>query len=413
MRSYDSYACNLCGGSLKLDYADLQMPPRESEYQDIGGLIEQSVVGGYESTHLLDLQEYVFSICEPCLRKLFDRMVIAPHTRDLHSDWEDYESDWEDYEEDRARMAWCRFTWDRGENGQRAVGARGMCNMELPCPNTGAWRVYHDDHLTGDVACDVHKDRFARSLGHHTAVPFAALAGHSDKIAAWMRHVVLGEDGAELRVIDVHAGPDGWVKKVRDHRICYWFFLPELLKEWAEALGTVLPEDSFEAIADASLKHYSAVWLPEIPVPVPNHVASDLLAGGMLLLCTREQAAAIVAQHAPEAVRDMIAERHGPEWRKRFGLTPYTIAEQAALDARRDRLFANAEALAPTVTAPGAAVVVAYHQNQRELETACQLLVNAGILDADKVATRGLVDALKDRFEPLGKASTVHPSEPR
>ena len=273
-----------------------------------------------------------------------------------------------------------------------------MCNMELPCPNTGAWRVYHDDHLTGDVACDVHKDRFARSLGHHTAVPFAALAGHSDKIAAWMRHVVLGEDGAELRVIDVHAGPDGWVKKVRDHRICYWFFLPELLKEWAEALGTVLPEDSFEAIADASLKHYSAVWLPEIPVPVPNHVASDLLAGGMLC-CALRVAAAIVAQHAP-SVRDMIAE-HGLN--EEVVRAPH---DRRAGSARRATASSERRSARAYSHRARAAVVVDIIRISASC-TACQLLVNAA--SSTPTFDPRAVDAQRS---PLG-SSTVHPSEPR
>ncbi len=65
--------CNLCGLSCMLGYG---------HHQELGGLIEKTVVGGYESTPgngdgaLDDTIAYTFSICEFCLDWLFERFTI-------------------------------------------------------------------------------------------------------------------------------------------------------------------------------------------------------------------------------------------------------------------------------------------------------------------------------------------------
>ena len=61
--------CNKCGDSL--------IPPSERSVERAGnpplyGLVEQTVSGGFESTALHDLEHYTFSICEPCLKEMFD-----------------------------------------------------------------------------------------------------------------------------------------------------------------------------------------------------------------------------------------------------------------------------------------------------------------------------------------------------
>lgn len=40
------------------------------------GLIEQTVRGGYDSYALEDLEKYTFSLCEGCLKELFDAFKI-------------------------------------------------------------------------------------------------------------------------------------------------------------------------------------------------------------------------------------------------------------------------------------------------------------------------------------------------
>jgi uncharacterized protein with PIN domain len=60
----DDILCNQCGNSLK--------PARNDNFH---GLIEAEVFGGYGAT-LGDQEMYKFSICEPCLRKLFAGFVL-------------------------------------------------------------------------------------------------------------------------------------------------------------------------------------------------------------------------------------------------------------------------------------------------------------------------------------------------
>jgi hypothetical protein len=57
--------CNRCGGSCKCE-------------MNFNGLLETCVVGAYDSTHLVDMRKYVFSLCEKCLSELFDSFLIKP-----------------------------------------------------------------------------------------------------------------------------------------------------------------------------------------------------------------------------------------------------------------------------------------------------------------------------------------------
>jgi hypothetical protein len=80
--------CNLCGESCCLGptYGD-DKPP-----YSYGGLIEQIVTGGYNSTPgngegaLDDMTEYSFSLCEFCLDHLFARFVVPPEVHCLIDD---------------------------------------------------------------------------------------------------------------------------------------------------------------------------------------------------------------------------------------------------------------------------------------------------------------------------------------
>ena len=48
------------------------------------GLIEASVTGGYESYALEDMQKYTFSLCEICLKQLFDAFKIPVAQREYN-----------------------------------------------------------------------------------------------------------------------------------------------------------------------------------------------------------------------------------------------------------------------------------------------------------------------------------------
>lgn len=47
------------------------------------GLIEATVTGGYDSGALSDYTQYTFSLCETCLKRLFDSFKLPPETGEL------------------------------------------------------------------------------------------------------------------------------------------------------------------------------------------------------------------------------------------------------------------------------------------------------------------------------------------
>ena len=56
--------CNMCGQSLMCDF-------------QFNGLVEASILGGFDSTHLADDVTYTFSICEKCLcEHIFSKFII-------------------------------------------------------------------------------------------------------------------------------------------------------------------------------------------------------------------------------------------------------------------------------------------------------------------------------------------------
>lgn len=78
----DEILCNLCGHSCYLP----------GDCNGNSGLIEQKVMGGYDSTPgngcgaLGDMTQYTFSLCEFCLDFLFTNFVIPPKQRYVFND---------------------------------------------------------------------------------------------------------------------------------------------------------------------------------------------------------------------------------------------------------------------------------------------------------------------------------------
>ena len=62
----DDILCNMCGGSC-----------RDVESVNYEGLLEVTVQGGYNAL-LGYMTAYTFSLCEPCLSKLFEQFQIKP-----------------------------------------------------------------------------------------------------------------------------------------------------------------------------------------------------------------------------------------------------------------------------------------------------------------------------------------------
>ncbi len=65
--------CNKCGGSL------IPEACTKHKFKEFYGLVEANVSGGFFSEHLSDEEEYEFSLCEFCLKQLFDSFVYPAY----------------------------------------------------------------------------------------------------------------------------------------------------------------------------------------------------------------------------------------------------------------------------------------------------------------------------------------------
>jgi hypothetical protein len=86
----DDILCNMCGKSCSLCTSDPQ------RMDNFGGIVEETIYGGYFSLGegLIDGVQYKFSICEPCLVRLFDQFKIEPVIQGLESEQEN--GQWQD-----------------------------------------------------------------------------------------------------------------------------------------------------------------------------------------------------------------------------------------------------------------------------------------------------------------------------
>jgi hypothetical protein len=115
---------------------------------DPHGLVEQTVSGGYSSEHLLTTTRYTFSLCEKCLRNLFDSFKVPPAV-------DGSVSNYASYTEERKSYAWSRW---RSDNGHLARVAKGLCNAEIDCTAPALWQVMHSNGLRPEVGCEVHRE---------------------------------------------------------------------------------------------------------------------------------------------------------------------------------------------------------------------------------------------------------------
>lgn len=154
VRNPASFTCNQCG-------EPLCPKPNDGPH----GMVEASVSGGYDSPHLLDLTGYTFSLCEKCLRQLFDGFKVPPKVVNYHDDLANYAEEQERYR---------RWQW-RKARGNVSKVKTGLCNATIECHKTAVWRVFISGGMTDDACCDEHKSYFgwANSL----YVPAQAVAG--------------------------------------------------------------------------------------------------------------------------------------------------------------------------------------------------------------------------------------------
>lgn len=151
-RRDNSFRCNRCGGAMGV-------PHDASPY----GLVEQTVSGAYLSTHLLDTTTYTFSLCELCLRCLFDECVIPPTIGSYMGAPAE-----RDYAEERASYEW--HTW-RGADGHRPRVREGRCNQTIACESPATIWMISSDGLTDEVSCEEHAKRCSSSSYYE--VPYA------------------------------------------------------------------------------------------------------------------------------------------------------------------------------------------------------------------------------------------------
>ena len=75
------------------------------------GLVDIKVSGHYNSEHLLDCTTYQFSLCELCLRKLFNSFALPPKVFEYMMTRGDIMGEYS-YAEDREQYEKCRATQD-------------------------------------------------------------------------------------------------------------------------------------------------------------------------------------------------------------------------------------------------------------------------------------------------------------
>lgn len=142
--------CNKCGKSCQKGDPDFGKSPY--------GLIEGCVEGGYHSEALSDMTSYVFSLCEECLKVLFDACAIPPLVR---SDGETllYDPNWKENSKKRYE-SWKNdlcvetepFTpptppgWHKNFDGQRFVYSEAP--DDRMSPTISFWRLENEFHIT-------------------------------------------------------------------------------------------------------------------------------------------------------------------------------------------------------------------------------------------------------------------------
>ena len=90
--------CNGCGLPLERGGGNPPGPvPADKIRSHFYGMVEASVDGGYDSTHLLDLSAYSFSLCEACLVRIMDSFKLPPRV------WCRMDSEEVSWSEDRQR----------------------------------------------------------------------------------------------------------------------------------------------------------------------------------------------------------------------------------------------------------------------------------------------------------------------
>jgi hypothetical protein len=132
--------CNNCGDCL----AD-----EDQSLNQTLGAENLSVKGCYSSTHLTDCTKYTFSLCEKCLRSMFESFKIPPKVNDTRTDFSfSYKKEREDF---------YYYLW---VNKGLALEAykNNRCNQVENC-NKKALYTFFEGIDTQESSCEDHKSK--------------------------------------------------------------------------------------------------------------------------------------------------------------------------------------------------------------------------------------------------------------
>jgi len=143
----------MCGESMSIAMTEF---PDQPEYNL--GLTEVTVNGQYYSTHLLDTNCYQFSLCEKCLRNMFEQFKIKPLIYDSFASSHLSQINWT-YEKDKEIYEY--QIW-REEGGLHQAYLAGKCNAIKNCSNDAVYTIFYEDEFTENSCCETHKKIFER-----------------------------------------------------------------------------------------------------------------------------------------------------------------------------------------------------------------------------------------------------------
>jgi hypothetical protein len=254
IRKSEAYICNNCGGTLCL-------PLTGNSHKYPHGLIDAKISGGYESTYLTDMTTYEFSLCEKCLRVMFESFKIKPDVNDADG-FSDYS-----YEKD---LEWHKYVMWRDAGGQKEKFDKGICNKSEKCTNFAKWRFFFDGYLSIDTFCDECKEAEMDVYKDAIQPRDPVLLSELNNIPFYRSYEEIKTKSDLERIAFVYI--DAMVKKYKsaDNYIglLYWKFLPQAIGEMLEGKKY---EDGISLIFDSSSN-----------LIVPAEKGNMLFAGGTL-----------------------------------------------------------------------------------------------------------------------------------
>jgi|SRR5579885_683329 len=149
--------CNRCAGPMR------PLGTFNEQYEH--GLENSAITGGYDSYHLFDMTTYTFSLCEKCLRELFNEFKIPPLVSDrldmdINAAPKTREEYWKEDQEAYEYRVWV----DEGKHHQAYLDRK--CNRVKNCPNEAIYTRLYRNEFTEDSSCEEHKDRYFQGNVH-------------------------------------------------------------------------------------------------------------------------------------------------------------------------------------------------------------------------------------------------------